>query len=148
MSLLETIEADLIAALKSGDHFKRDTLRFLKSVLKNSEIESAGGLTDDRIVSLIQKETKKRSDAQEIYIKAGKTEMARNEAGEIELLKKYLPSQLDEAQLLPIISEYLTANPTEIGQIGTAMGVLSPKLKGRADMGLVSKILRQQILNG
>lgn len=148
MTLLEQIELDLTTALKSGDNFSRDTLRFLKSVIKNAQINSGDELTNEQIVTIIQREVKKRHDSEDIYNQANKSDLAINEAEEAALLKKYLPEQLDEESIKKIIIEYLGANPTEISQLGVAMGKLNATLKGRADMGLVSKILRTEILNG
>lgn len=145
MALLERLESDLTAALKSGDNFQRDTLRFLKSVLKNAAIDSRQELTDEQIVSIIQKEVKKRTEAEALYSQANKPELAKNEADEAKILRRYLPEQMDEGEIKAVVNDYLAANPTPIGQQGTAMGVLSAKLKGRADLGLVSKILRDQI---
>ncbi|MDP3993197.1 MAG: GatB/YqeY domain-containing protein [bacterium] len=148
MSLIEQIETELTAALKSGENFTRDTLRLLKSSLKNAEIEAGKALDDEQTVSIIQKEVKKRVEAETLFNQAGKPDLAANEAAEAKLLKKYLPEQMGEDEIKAVVTEYLSSNPTEIGQMGTAMGVLSAKLKGQADMGLVSKILREQIQNG
>ncbi|MDO8650057.1 MAG: GatB/YqeY domain-containing protein [Candidatus Berkelbacteria bacterium] len=148
MSLQTTLEADLLAALKSGDNFSRDTLRLLKSSIKNAEIEAGQALSDEQIISIVQKEVKKRVEAETLFKQANKADLAANEAAEAELLKKYLPEQMDEEGIKAVVTEYLSSNPTEISQMGTAMGALSFKLKGQADMGLVSKILREQIQNG
>jgi|SRR3989344_4405339 len=148
MTLLEQIESDLTVALKSNDNFTRDTLRFLKSVIKNAEINSSGELSDEQIVGLIQKEVKKRLEAEVIYRQAEKPELAQNENMEADVLKQYLPKQMGEGEIEKIIDDYLTTNPTEISQLGIAMAKLSTLLKGQADLGLVSKILRQKISNG
>lgn len=148
MALIEQIETELTTAIKSGENFTRDTLRLLKSSLKNAEIEAGKALDDEQVVSIIQKEVKKRVEAETLFNQAGKPDLAKSEAAEADLFKKYLPAQMDEADITAVITEYLGTNPTEISQMGTAMGALSSKLKGQADMGLVSKILREQIQNG
>lgn len=148
MALQATLEADLLTALKSGDNFTRDTLRLLKSSLKNAEIEAGKPLTDEQVVTIIQKEVKKRVEAEELFKQANKPDLARSEAEEADLYKKYLPAQMDEAAITAVVAEYLATNPTTISEMGKAMGALSGKLKGQADMGLVSRILRQQIPNG
>jgi len=148
MSLQTTLEADLLAALKSGDDFTKETLRFLKSILKNAEIDTGKELDDQQVIAIIQKEVKKRIEAEAIYRGIDKIELADKEFQEMTLLKKYLPDQMDEATIITVVTEYLKDNPTEMSQMGAAMGTLSAKLKGQADMGLVSKILREQIQNG
>ena len=148
MPLQTTLEADLLAAIKSGDDFTKETLRFLKSILKNAEIDTGKELDDQQVIAIIQKEVKKRSEAETIYRQIDKIDLADKEFKEMGLLKKYLPAQMDEATIIAAISDYLKDNPTEMSQMGQAMGALSAKLKGQADMGLVSQILRQQIQNG
>ena len=148
MPLQTTLEADLLAAIKSGDDFTKETLRFLKSILKNAEIDTGKELNDQQVVAIIQKEVKKRSEAETIYRQIDKIDLADKEFKEMELLKKYLPAQMDEAAVVAVVSEYLQENPTDMSKMGQAMGALSAKLKGQADMGLVSQILRQQIQNG
>ena len=148
MPLQTTLEADLLAAIKSGDNFTKETLRFLKSILKNAEIDTGKELNDQQVVAIIQKEVKKRSEAETIYRQIDKIDLADKEFKEMELLKKYLPAQMDEAAVVAVVSEYLQENPTNMSKMGQAMGALSAKLKGQADMGLVSQILRQQIQNG
>ena len=148
MPLQTTLEADLLAAIKSGDDFTKETLRFLKSILKNAEIDTGKELNDQQVVAIIQKEVKKRSEAETIYRQIDKIDLADKEFKEMELLKKYLPAQMDEAAVVAVVSEYLQENPTNMSKMGQAMGALSAKLKGQADMGLVSQILRQQIQNG
>lgn len=147
MSLQATLETDLLTAIKSGDSFTKETLRFLKSILKNVEIDTGKALSDDQIIAIIQKEVKKRVEAEAIYRQIDKIELADKEFQEMNILKKYLPAQMDEAAIITVVTDYLKNNPTTIGQIGQAMGALSAKLKGQADMGLVSQILRQQIEN-
>ena len=148
MPLQTTLEADLLAAIKSGDDFTKETLRFLKSILKNAEIDTGKELDDQQVIAIIQKEVKKRSEAETIYRQIDKIDLADKEFKEMELLKKYLPAQMDEAAVVAVVSEYLQENPTDMSKMGQAMGALSAKLKGQADMGLVSQILRQQIQNG
>ncbi|MEK7535146.1 MAG: GatB/YqeY domain-containing protein [Patescibacteria group bacterium] len=148
MALIEQIETELTTALKSGDNFSRDTLRLLKASIKNAEIEVGQPLSDEQVVSIIQKEVKKRVEAETLFKQANKPDLAANEAAEAELLKKYLPEQMDEGGIKAVVTEYLLSNPTDFAQMGTAMGALSAKLKGKADMGIVSKILREQIQNG
>ena len=145
MSLVETIEADLLVALKSGDEFTRENLRMVKSVLKNAEIAAGKPLSDEEVAGIIQKEVKKRLEAEKLYEQAHKGDLAKKEAKEAAQLLNYLPSQMSEDDVKQIVVDYLAENPTDMSQMGSAMGALSAKLKGQADMGLVSKILREQI---
>lgn len=148
MSLQTTLEADLLAALKSGDNFTKETLRFLKSILKNVEIDTGKALNDHQVTTIIQREVKKRVEAEAIYRGIDKIDLADKEYQEMMLLKKYLPEQMDEAAVIEVVEKYLKTKPTDMSQMGQAMGALSAELNGRADMTLVSQILRQKIQNG
>lgn len=146
MSLLEQIDADLLEAIKSRNELTRDTLRFLKSSLKNAELtNNHQALTDEQVVGVIQKEVKRRNEAIAAYGQASKPELAESEKKEAEILQKYLPSQKSETEIQAIITEYLAQNPTTPAEFGRAMGALGQQLKGQADLGLVSRLLKTAI---
>jgi len=141
--ILERIDRDLTSALKEGDQFKKEALRYLKSVIQNATIEKGRSLTDEELISLIQKELKRRQEASDAYAKAGASEQARNEQAELSLLQGYLPTQMSEDELHQFVAGYLAKNPQLSGNVGQTMGAIAGELKGRADLGLVAKILRE-----
>lgn len=146
MSLWERIDEELVTALKSNDPKKRDTLRLVKSALKNAAIDAQKDILDDEeVVKIISREVKRRKESIEVYEQIGKTELAEEEKAELEILNTYLPTLMSEDETRKIVTDYLKENPTTPQEMGRAMGALSGKLKGQADMGLVSKILRESI---
>lgn len=146
MSLVEQIDQDVIAALKSGEDIKKETLRFLRSSLKNLQIDShKESLSDEEVISVIQREIKRRKESVEAYTKASKPELAEQEKQEIEILSAYMPSQLSEQEIEAEVEQYLADNPTTVQGMGKAMGELSAKLKGKADLSVVSRLLRQKV---
>lgn len=146
MTLVERVEADLLAALKSGNAPVRDTLRLLKSALKNRAIEAGKTELEDNDVTLvIAKEAKSRRESIAAYESAKKPELAEAEKKELKILEAYLPSQLDETAVTKAVQAYLAAHPATAAQTGQVMGALSQELKGQADMGLVAKIVRQEL---
>jgi uncharacterized protein YqeY len=145
MSLRQQIEEDLVNALKAGETSKKDTLRYLKSALQNAEINQGQELSDEDVVNLIQKEVKKRQESIQAYQQADKPELAAQEAAEAQILETYLPSQMSEAEINDFLTQYLAAHPTEPNQLGQAMAELSRQLKGRADLGLVSRLLKTRL---
>lgn len=147
MTNIETIEKDILDAMRAGDTTKRETLRMLKSSLKNYEIEKGNPLSADDITAVIQKEVKRRKEAIESYTAAGKPEQAAQEELEATLLSTYLPEQMSEEDIRSLITAYLEANPTTVQEMGKAMGALSPQFKGKADMSTVSRIVREEIQN-
>ena len=146
MSLWTQIDEELIEALKSKNEKKRDTLRMLKSALKNAAIETqTETINDEEVIKIIGREIKRRKESIEAFTNAGKPDLAAEEQVELEILQKYMPAQMSEEELTTIVKEYLVANPTPISEMGRAMGALSANLKGKADLGKVSKILRENI---
>ena len=145
MSLLETVNQDLTAAMKTGENLRRDVLRMLKSSLKNLEIELGKELTDEDVTNIIGREVKKRKESITAYEQAGKPDLAKDEQAELDILQAYLPTQMEEAEIRQFVTDYLAKNPTDQSQVGQAMGRLSAELKGKADLGFVSKILRELV---
>src|SRR3989344_6132650 len=102
--LLEKIKQDLISAMKSKNEVALGTLRMLDATIKNKVIErrtkgKTGLMTEDEIMEIISSEVKKRKDAVDLYTKGGREELAKKEAVEIDVLKKYLPAELSPSEI-------------------------------------------------
>ncbi len=145
--MLRQVETDLVAAMRAGDTVERETLRMLKSSLKNAEIEKGSELTEEESIVVAQKEVKRRHEAVEGFKAAGKDELAEMEAQEARILAKYVPALMSEEEIKAKVSDYLKENPAAVDQIGKVMGALSPIFKGKADMGIVSKTVRELLSN-
>lgn len=145
--MLQQVETDLVAAMRAGNTVERETLRMLKAALKNAEIEKGSELTEEETVVIAQKEVKRRNEAIEGFKAAGKAELAEVEAQEAAILAKYVPAQMSEQEIRTGISTYLQDNPATNAELGKVMGALTPQFKGKADMGLVSKIVRELLSN-
>ena len=143
--MLQQVETDLVAAMRAGDTVERETLRMLKSALKNAQIEKGSELTEEESTTIAQKEVKRRHEAIEGFTAAGKPELAEMEAQEAKILAKYVPEQMTEDKIRSIIAVYLSSNPASIADMGKVMGALSPQFKGKADMNLVSKVVRESL---
>lgn len=146
MDLLNRIENDLLKAQKERNEFQRDTLRYLKSSIKNASIAKKTDLTEDEIISVIQKEIKQRKDAAEQFTKANRPELVSKETEESTLLEQYLPSQLSDDELSKIISEVIS----EIGAIdkkdmGKVMNAVRPKVQGKAEGSRISQKVMEML---
>ncbi len=145
MSLRQRLEDDLLAAIKARDELPREVLRGLKSAIKNQEIElQTGELNDTEIEQVVAREAKRRRESIVAYDQAGKPELAEQEKTELTILESYLPEQINEEK----IAELVKAAVAELGEnanIGSVMGKLGPQLKGKADMGLVSHLVNQEL---
>ena len=147
--LKQKIQDELKQAMLSRDVLKTSVLRMLKSAFTYYEIQKGGAgyeATDEDVLSVIQKEAKQRRDSIEEFKKAARPELADKEIKELEMLQAYLPQQMNEEKIREIIKQTIS----EIGaataaDMGKVMGALMPKVKGKADGGLVSKIVRESL---
>lgn len=145
-SISERIETDLTAAMKNGDSLVRDTMRMLKTAIKNKEVEKMGKLSDEEVVAVLRKEAKSRQEAIDQYRSAGRTEQAAKETKEKQLIEQYLPALLSDEELEKIIVETIkTVGATSVGDLGKVMGAMMPKVQGKADGSKVSALARQHL---
>lgn len=147
--LKQKILEDLKSAMKAGDTAKRDTLRMLDSMVKNSEIEKKKreeGLSDEEVQEVIARAIKQRKDSAAQYVSGGREDLAQKENTEIEILSVYMPAQLSEqearAEVLKIIAEVGAVSKSEIGKV---MGKAMTELKGKVDGNLVKKIAEEEL---
>ncbi|WP_187648468.1 GatB/YqeY domain-containing protein [Nitrosophilus labii] len=132
--LKKKLQEDLKIAMKEKDTFKRDTVRFLMSAIKQVEVDSRKELSDEDIIKIIQKSVKQREESARQYKDAGREDLYEKEIKEAQILKSYLPKQLSdeelEAELKKIIEE---VGATSLKDMGKIMGVATKKLASVAD---------------
>ena len=141
--LKEQIEQDLKTAMKEKRQLELDTLRMLRARIKNEEIAKQTEFGDPEVLDLVSSEIKRRKDSAEQYTQAGRVELAAKEQQEMDVLMKYLPEQLSEAEVRAIITEAVSGQDLGQKDFGKAMGLVMPKLKGKASGDVVSKILKE-----
>lgn len=150
MSLLfEKIQGDLMAAQKSGDAVCVSTLRLLLSACKDRMIELrplGKELDDGEVLGVIGKQVKQRRESIVEYEKGGRGDLVAKEAAELEILLKYLPVQLSEEEVKQLVDEAIMASGAKsITDMGKVMGILSGKIKGKADGGEVSRLVKETL---
>ena len=144
--IVETITAQWKDAMKSGDSLRKDTLSSLRAAIKKAEIDARTGteLDENARQSIIDKEAKKRRESIEEYTKANRLDLADKEKAELDIIAEFLPSQLSDDELLVIvrdcIAEVGAATPKDMGKV---MGVLVPKIAGRADGKKASNLVKE-----
>ena len=147
--MYDTIKKDLLEAMKNHEKERLEVIRMLKSALQLEEISLGGngsGLTDDQVLAVIKREVKKRNSSIEEYTKYGKEEMVKQLEGEVKILSEYLPEPLSEEELIKVIDETIAeVGATEIKQMGLVIKSVSAKVGTRADMGAVSKIVKDKL---
>ena len=149
MSLKQTILSDMKEAMKAGDATKRDTLRMLDSMIKNTEIEKMKkeeGLSDEEAQAVIVRAVKQRRDSVEQYKAGGREDLAEKERKEIEILSAYMSEQLGEDKIREIVKAVIAeTGATSKADMGKVMGAAMGKLKGQADGNVVKKIVEEEL---
>lgn len=148
-NLKSKIQEELKQAMLAKDVLKTSVLRMLKSAITYYEIQKGGAgyeATDEDVLSVIQKEAKQRRDSIEEFKKAARSELVDKETKELEMLQVYLPAQMNEEQIREIVKQTIgEIDATTVADMGKVMGALMPKVKGRADGSLVSKIVKEEL---
>ena len=146
MSLKSKITEEIKNSLKNGDKDRVSALRLLLAAIKQKEIDSREQLSDLEVIQVITKLAKQRKESIDQYQKANRTDLAQKEELELKILSSYLPSQLSDKELKKVIEETLQeVGSTDKSEMGKIMGMLTKKLKGTADMGKVSKLIREKL---
>jgi len=140
----EILKDDLKSAMKAKDVFKRETIRFLMSAIKQVEVDERRDLSDDDIYKIIQKSIKQREDAANQYKDAGREELYEKEINEANLLKDYLPKQLNSDELTTIIKKIISASgATSLKDMGNIIKLTMKEVGSQADGKRVSTIVKQ-----
>lgn len=146
MSLKQQITEDMKCAMKARQTDKLSTIRMLLAAMKQVEVDERVELDDNRIVAIITKMVKQRQDSVRIYREAGRNDMADKEAAEITVLQAYLPQQLSNDEIAAAVAKAITqTGASGMSDMGKVMGVLKGELAGRADMAIVSRVLKEKL---
>ena len=142
----EKILNDLVSAMKNQDKKTLSVLRMVKGAMQLEEINLKHELNDDEMISVLSKQIKTRKESIEEFKKGNRQDLIDNTTEEIEILSKYMPEQLSNEEVERIINDaFLKINPTGPSDMGKIMGIVSPLLKGKADMSMVSKMIKEKL---
>ena len=140
------IEEAVKVSMKNRDKETTSTLRMAISELKKEEIDKRIDLEDEQVIQILQRMIKQRKDSYTQFSDAGRNELAEKEQNEINILSDFLPEQLSEEELNLIVTEVIketaASGPQDMGKV---MGSLKQRIQGNADMGLVSKIVKENL---
>ena len=143
MSLKEKITDDMKAAMRAKESARLGTIRLLTSAIKQREVDERIELTDEQILAVIEKMIKQRKDSITQFEAGGRQDLADIEKSELVILSAYMPAALSDAEVQAEVSAAVAAvgaaGPHDMGKV---MGVLKPKLAGRADMTAVSAMVK------
>jgi uncharacterized protein YqeY len=145
MSIKEQLKKDLTEAIRGRDEITSGTIRMVLTAITNEEVagKEARVLSDEEVITVLSREGKKRREAAEAFENAGRADKAALEKSEGEVIAKYLPAQLSEADIAAIIADAITSTGAQgPGDMGKVMGAVKPKIAGKADGGLVSALVK------
>ena len=146
MTLAERINDDVKTAMKSQDKEKLNVIRMVKSAIQLAKIEAKHDLSDEEVIDVISKQIKMRKDSIVEFEKASRTDLAEAYRREIDILSEYMPEPLSKEEVEKIIEEvFVKINPTSPKQMGLIMKEVTPLIKGKFDMGEVSKMIREKL---
>jgi len=146
VTLKERLQAETIAAMRSGDSLRRDTLRMVHNAAYNLEKKSGKPLTDEELLSVVSREVKTRRESVEAFRAGGREDLATKEEAEIAILGDFLPEQLSSAELAGLVDQAVAATGAETPRdMGKVMGWLAPHTRGRADGKVVSSLVAARL---
>lgn len=132
--------------MKAGDRLKLSTLRMLVAAIKQKEIDTRSDLSDDDIISIIEKQMQQRLEAAEQYEAAGRNELFEKESQEAEILKAYLPEKMGEEEVKEMIEKIISEmGGISMKEMGNVMSALKDQAGSKIDMKLASQMVREII---
>jgi uncharacterized protein YqeY len=140
--LFSRLQQDLTAARKAGDKAGVTVLGTTIAEVKNREIELRRDATDDDVVDVVRKAIKRRREAIEMYVKGKRDDLAATERAEATTLERYLPAQVDDAEIRAAVRAAIEGGA---GNIGAVMGRVAPQFKGRAEGSTINAIAREEL---
>lgn len=144
--IINLIEENVKTSMKERNKERTLTLRLAISEFKKEEIDKKIVLTDEDALRILQRMIKQRKESISQFKDAGRTELAEKEEKEISILQDFLPEQLGEEEIRELVTKAISATEaSEPADIGKVMGALKSKIKGNADMGLVSRIVKENL---
>lgn len=144
--MYETIKSEIVSAMKAKDTLKLQTLRGVKGEIDLEHINKKVKINDDLTVTVLSRQIKTRKESIKEFEKGNRQDLVDKTTSEIELLQTFLPKQLEESEIVEIIEEVFNkVNPTSSKEMGIIMKEITPIVKGKADMSLVSKLIKDKL---
>ena len=146
MSLRDQINQDMKAAMRSRDEARLSAIRMLWAAIQRREVDERITLDDTQVLSVVEKTVRQSRDAVEQFLKGNRPDLADKENRDIAFWEVYLPAQASDEEVAKLVREAIAATgAASIKDMGKVVGVLKPKLQGRADMGKVSALVKAQL---
>lgn len=146
MNLVEQLDKDMIEAMKNHEKERLTVIREVKAGMKQANIDQKKEISDELLIEVVSRGIKTRKESIKEFEKGNRNDLVEKTQNEIEVLSKYLPKQLTEEEILALIEKvFAEVNPTGIKDMGKVMGTITPLVKGKADMSVVSNLIRERL---
>ena len=146
MSLKTQLTDDMKTAMKAGEKARLAVIRLINADIKRREVDERIELDDAQVLAVLEKMVKQRNDSISQFEAAGRTDLADIEKAEMAVIEAYLPAKMSEAEIQVAVDAAIAATgaaaPADMGKV---MGALKPQLAGKADMGLVSQLIKKSL---
>lgn len=146
MSLKTQLTDDMKTAMKAGEKERLAVIRLINADIKRREVDERIELDDTQVLAVLEKMVKQRKDSISQFEAAGRTDLADIEKAEMAVIEAYLPAKMSEAEIQVAVDAAIAATgaaaPADMGKV---MGMLKPQLAGKANMGLVSQLIKKSL---
>lgn len=146
MTMKSRLVDDLKQAMRDKDALRRDTIRYLRSEIRNQEIRDQKELDDAGVIQVLSRQAQQRRDSIEIYREAGRRDLVDKEEGELSVIVSYLPQQLSAAEIADLVQQVVAdVGATGPGDMGKVMGAIMPQVRGKVEGREVNAIVQQTL---
>jgi uncharacterized protein len=146
MTLKAQISEEMKNAMRAKDSVRLGTIRLLQAAIKQREVDERIELTDEDVISVLEKMLKQRRDSISAYESANRTDLADIEKAEVIVLQGYLPKQLTEDEVKALLEKVVVdTGATSIKDMSKVMGAIKPLVAGKADMGKISGLIKARL---
>jgi uncharacterized protein YqeY len=145
-ALKARITEDMKAAMRAQEKERLATIRLIQAAIKQREVDERIELNDEQVLAVLEKMLKQRRDSIDQYTKGDRKDLADKEQAEVEIIQTYMPEPLSDAELAAIIDDAISSTGAEsMKDMGKVMGIIKPKVQGRADMGALSGQIKARL---
>jgi uncharacterized protein YqeY len=144
--LKSRIVDDMKSSMRAGEKERLATIRLILAAIKQREVDERVDQDDAAVIAILDKMSKQRRESIDQFAKGGRTDLVDKENAELTIIQSYMPQQLSDAEVDGMIAEAIkSSGASSVKDMGKVMGLLKPKLAGRADMGKVGAIIKSKL---
>jgi uncharacterized protein YqeY len=146
LTLKQRIQEDMKAAMRAGEKQRLGVIRLILAAIKQREVDERITLDDNQVVVVLDKMLKQRRESIEQYEKAAREDLAAQERFEVTVLQQYMPQQMSEAEIVAVVQQAIAETGANSAKdMGKVMNIIRPQMQGRADMKVVSDLVKKQL---